>query len=137
MPFQRPYHTPLYSWKSPAVGEYFNQLAELFTMQLPQIPVYSSSSAELYPSDLDEIKRMLEEQWEKPVRFRETVEKMYDDGFRIFLEAGPRGNLCGFVNDTLSGREFLALELDVMTQPGPCALPKPSRSFSLTASRSI
>ena len=119
MPFQRPYHTPLYSWKSPAIGEYFNQLAELFTMQLPQIPVYSSSSAALYPNDLDEIKRMLEEQWEKPVRFRETVEKMYDDGFRIFLEAGPRGNLCGFVNDTLSGREFLALEMDVVTQPGP------------------
>jgi acyl transferase domain-containing protein len=44
------------------------------------------------------------DQWAEPIRFRETIETMYADGVRVFLEVGPRGNLTGFVDDILAGR---------------------------------
>ena len=115
MPFQRPYHTPLYSPN----GFEHKKPSDSSNLRPPLVPVYSSSTASLFPDNTDEILRQMNEQWEKPVRFRETIECMYNDGFRLFLETGPRGLLCGFVNDILAGREFLALELDVAAQSGP------------------
>ena len=44
------------------------------------------------------------EHWTSPVRFRETIEALHDDGARVFLEAGPRGNMTAFVEDILRGR---------------------------------
>jgi acyl transferase domain-containing protein/phosphopantetheinyl transferase len=120
MPFQRPYHTPFYAATDFKHGEYFDE----FKVKAPRIPVYSSTTTHLFPDDPEKIRRQLFDQWVQPVRFRETIERMHDDGFRIFLEAGPRGNLCGFVNDILAGKEHLALGFDVATQPGPLQIAK-------------
>ena len=35
-----------------------------------------------------EIRELLVEHWTSPVRFRETIEALYDDGARVFVEAG-------------------------------------------------
>ena len=45
---------------------------------------------------------------------RETglYHNLYADGVRLFVEAGPRGNLSAFVEDTLRGRPFAAFGVE-------------------------
>jgi acyl transferase domain-containing protein len=58
------------------------------------------------------------ERWATPVRFAETVRQMYDDGYRVFLEVGPRGILTSAVEDTLAGQNFAAIALDSIHRRG-------------------
>src|SRR5438874_3781470 len=44
---------------------------------------------------------------------------MYADGVRIFVEAGPRGNLSAFVEDILRGKPFAAIPANVLRKSGP------------------
>ncbi|HUR53287.1 MAG TPA: polyketide synthase dehydratase domain-containing protein, partial [Gemmataceae bacterium] len=53
------------------------------------------------------------------VEFTAMVEKMYADGVRVFVEAGPRGNLSAFVEDILRGRPFAAIPANVSRKSGP------------------
>ena len=45
----------------------------------------------------DEIKKLLIEQIEKPVRWRESIENMIDHGINNFIEVGPGKILSGLV----------------------------------------
>ena len=55
---------------------------------------------------------------EPKVRFRETIEQMYADGVRHFVEVGPSGNLTAFVNDVLAGKERCALATNLRRRNG-------------------
>src|SRR3546814_11678007 len=70
----------------------------------------SASTCAPFPDDAEGIRELAARQWEHPVRFTETVQRLYEDGFRVFLEVGPSGNLTTFVGDTLRGKaDVLAL----------------------------
>jgi len=43
---------------------------------------------------------------------------MYEDGVRLFVEAGPRGNLTAFVSDILRGNLHLAMPANLRGGPG-------------------
>jgi acyl transferase domain-containing protein len=43
---------------------------------------------------------------------------MHADGVRVFLEVGPRGNLTGFVDDILAGREYAAIPCNLASRGG-------------------
>lgn len=105
LPFRRAYHTPLFRPFSEHLAGFFQRLA----IVPPQVELYSCVTAQPYPRDPEEMRRLAAEQWARPVRFRETVEAMYDAGVRVFVEVGPRSNLTGFVDDTLRGRPYLAV----------------------------
>jgi acyl transferase domain-containing protein len=104
LPFDRPYHTALFSTAREHLGRFFNKLR----ITAPKIKTYSCMTASPITSDPDEVRRLAVEQWVSPVRFRETIEAMYNDGVRIFVEIGPNANLTGFVNDILMKKPFLA-----------------------------
>jgi [acyl-carrier-protein] S-malonyltransferase len=53
-----------------------------------QIPVYCNVTA-LPATEPHEIKQLLIEQVVKPVRWQETIEHMYQDGYTFFVELGP------------------------------------------------
>ena len=68
-----------------------------------------------------------------PVEFAGMVESMYADGARLFVEAGPRGNLSAFVEDVLRGREKLVLRQSLPPQLelyGAAAEPPPSSGWA-------
>ncbi|MFL5327684.1 MAG: acyltransferase domain-containing protein [Gemmataceae bacterium] len=114
LPFHRPYHTPLFSpWMGP-LEDFFGTL----TFCAPRIPVYSATTARPFPSSPDDICRLTVNHWRSPVEFTKTIENMYADGTRIFVEAGPRGNLSAFAADILRGKPFAALPLDVPRRGG-------------------
>ncbi len=54
-----------------------------------KIPVWSNTTAEIYPSQPAAIKERLTEHLVEPVRFMEEIQAMYQDGARVFIEVGP------------------------------------------------
>jgi acyl transferase domain-containing protein/phosphopantetheinyl transferase len=118
LPFDRPYHTPLY-------GEWSESLRPFFTRWIqssPRVRTYTCATAASFPDDLDQIRTLAVEQWWRRVEFVKTVQAMYADGVRIFVEAGPRGNLTAFVDDILRGKPYLAVAADVPHRAGTTQL---------------
>ncbi|WP_287130983.1 type I polyketide synthase, partial [Candidatus Cyanaurora vandensis] len=107
LPFVYPYHTPLFEKVADILHRYYSTFTEGGP---PHTPVYSCATAQSYPQTRDEILAIAAGQWSSRVRFRETIENLYDqENIRVFIEVGPSGNLTAFVNDILKGRDFLAL----------------------------
>jgi malonyl CoA-acyl carrier protein transacylase len=114
LPFRRPYHTPLFK---PMLGP-FDQLFEEVRFKPPRVPVYSCTTARPFPHDPKAARELALAHWASPVHFTELIENLYAAGARLFVEAGPRGNLSAFVEDILAGRPFLAIPADVSRRPG-------------------
>jgi len=118
LPFSRGYHTPAFAR---AVGP-LRRLLDGLDVSPPSIPIYSCASAGPMPRDPAALRDLAADQWARPVRFRETVERMHADGYRTFVDVGPRGHLAGFVEDTLRGREANALAMGMPRRSGTAQL---------------
>ncbi len=70
------------------------------------MPVYSCLTAAPFPEDPNEIRMLARNLWHKPVLFRETVQRLYADGVRLFIDVGPGAKLAGYALDTLRGKNF-------------------------------
>ena len=114
LPWSRAYHTEAFTPACAVLERYFQKLH----FAPPRIEIWSCATAAPYPDDLDQARRLAVRQWKSKVRFRETVEAMYDSGVRLFLEVGPRGNLTTFVADTLADRPHAAVPINVARKSG-------------------
>jgi acyl transferase domain-containing protein len=114
LPFRRAYHTPLFAPVCAELDKFFQQLRFVE----PRISAYSCATAALFPRDSEAARLLALDQWARPVRFRETIEAMYADGVRTFIEAGPRGNLIAFVEDILHQREHIAVAANLTQRSG-------------------
>ena len=114
LPFDRGYHTPQFSTMSKVFLDYYNRIG----LKKPRTPLYSCATADLFPADEDSVRKLAAGQWSTKVRFRETITKMHSDGVRYFVEVGPSGNLSAFVNDILSGKEYLAVAMNLRPKNG-------------------
>jgi acyl transferase domain-containing protein/phosphopantetheinyl transferase (holo-ACP synthase) len=114
LPFDRGYHTSTFQSASEAFREYYDAI-ELGT---PNVPLYSCATADRFPSEVASIRDLAAAQWSTTVRFQDTIEKMFADGFTTFVEVGPSGNLTSFVNGILSGKDYLALASNVRRRGG-------------------
>ncbi len=114
LPFDRGYHTPAFDLVSTAFLEFYRNIA----LGLPRVPLYSCASADRFPGDVAAMRELAAAQWSRPVRFRETIERMHADGVRCFIEVGPSGNLTAFVGDILAGREHLAAASNLRRRNG-------------------
>ncbi len=91
LPFDRAYHTPSFDAVLGPVAEFFGQL----TMRPARLPVYSCASRGRMPVEVEAMRELAISQWTRTVAFRETIEAMYADGLRVFVDVGARGNLAG------------------------------------------
>jgi len=115
LPFDRPYHTPMFQAYAEGAGtEFFARLP----IAAPNTNVYSCTTAALYPADVAKIRELFVDHWAQPVLFTKTIQTMYDDGVRLFVEAGPRGNLTAFVSDILRGKPHLAMPANIARRSG-------------------
>ncbi|MDP3340275.1 type I polyketide synthase [Frigidibacter sp.] len=114
LPFDRPYHTPLFA----PVAEQVLGVYRRMEFRAPRLPIWSCATAAPMPLDPGEIRTLAAKQWASRVRFTETVEALHDDGVRLFVEVGPSANLTGFVEDALKGRDALALATDSRRKQG-------------------
>jgi len=84
----------------------------------PTIPVYSNSTAKAYPSAPKSIQKILEAHILNPVRFKEEVERIYEDGGRLFVEIGPKGVLTKLVGNILEDKPHTAIALNPSPKRG-------------------
>jgi acyl transferase domain-containing protein len=114
LPFARPYHTPSFGAVLDPIRDSFSRL----TFRTPVLPIYSCATRGRMPDDPEAIRELAVAQWTRTVAFRETIEAMYADGVRLFIDVGARGNLAGFVQDTLRGRPAFAIGANVPRRSG-------------------
>jgi acyl transferase domain-containing protein/phosphopantetheinyl transferase len=114
LPFDRAYHTPLFASVGAALKDYYNAL----DVGSGHTCLYSCTTTEAFPSAPEAIRALAVEQWSTRVRFRETIEKLYDKGIKTFIEVGPGGNLTNFVKDILQKRNHLAVASNTQRRSG-------------------
>ena len=79
----------------------------------PVVPVYPNTHDAQYGADPVVNRRVLVGQLTRPVHFSDRLEQMYRDGFRVFVEFGPKSVLSGLVRQTLGDRPgVIALSAD-------------------------
>jgi len=110
----RPFNTP---WCG-KILPLFRKLASRWVADKPAVEVYSCGTAEPLPHKARKARDEAAEQWIKPVRFADTIRRMHADGYRVFLEVGPRGVMSGVVDDVLAGEEHAAIAIDSTHRPG-------------------
>lgn len=71
------------------------------------LPVWSNTTAEVYPVNAEAVKERLTDHLVQPVQFVEQVQQMYADGARIFIEVGPGKVLTSLVKACLAKDELL------------------------------
>ena len=114
MPFNYAYHTPLLGPMRDELHNFYRQLP----LAAPKHKLISCASLGAFPADPDGVRQLSVSQWGTTIRFRETIERLYDEeGVRFFIEIGPSAHLTGFVEDTLRQREFLAIASNEKTRP--------------------
>jgi acyl transferase domain-containing protein len=108
------FHSPLVH----RACEAFARDLAVVDLRPPAVPVYSNTTAAVYPSGPDAIRARLAEHIGKPVRFVAEVEAMYADGARVFVEAGPGRVLTGLVGRILGKRPHAAIACDRPNEDG-------------------
>ena len=93
LPYDRAVHTPMFAPFADDLRAVFDGLP----VGRAHTPLWSCTTAAPYPDEPAAIRELLVEHWTRPVRFRETIDALYADGARIFVEAGPRGNMTAFI----------------------------------------
>lgn len=84
----------------------------------PACDLYSCANAQLLPRSVRAARADMAECWAKPVLFEGTIRKMYEHGYRVFLEVGPRGLMTSAVEDTLKNEEHAAIALNSIHRRG-------------------
>jgi acyl transferase domain-containing protein/phosphopantetheinyl transferase len=114
LPFSRAYHTASFSPVVGPIADFFTDMA----LSAPRVPIYSCASGRRMPEDPCAIRALAVDQWTRTVSFRETIEAMYADGLRLFVDVGARGNLAGFVEDILRGKPAFAVAANLPRRSG-------------------
>jgi 3-oxoacyl-(acyl-carrier-protein) synthase/malonyl CoA-acyl carrier protein transacylase len=102
--FRSGFHSPLFA----GYLEPFTENFASFNLQPATAPLWSATTVGPYPDAPDAIRQLFREHLISPVRFRELVERLYEEGVRVFVQLGV-GRLPGFVRDTLHGRPHVAV----------------------------
>ncbi len=109
------------AFHSPVVAKaekIFAGILKPVTLHVPKVAVYSNATTQVFANDPAGIKRQMAEQIVSPVRFVEQIEKMYADGARVFVEAGPGRVLSGLIQKILSGKPHVMIATDQKGQAG-------------------
>jgi acyl transferase domain-containing protein/NAD(P)H-dependent flavin oxidoreductase YrpB (nitropropane dioxygenase family)/NAD(P)-dependent dehydrogenase (short-subunit alcohol dehydrogenase family)/acyl carrier protein len=107
------FHSPLLN---KAKELYADVLKDISFNQL-QIPVWSNTTAGLYPKNKTQIKERLTEHLIKPVLFSKEIEQMYADGARIFIETGP-GSVLNGLTQSILGKDIVTIQTEAKGKEG-------------------
>lgn len=102
------FHTPL-------VGHAYKPFAAAInkvTFKKPAVRVFSNTTGEKYPMDVDSIKKILSDHILNSVLFQKEIEAIYTDGGRVFVEIGPKNVLTNLVNTILDGKPHYTIALN-------------------------
>lgn len=81
-----PIHTPSLSYLKEDLTSKLTD--DQFQIEAPRIPIYSSITASPYPTDPHGIRETLMYNVDRPLRIWQTIQRMYHDGARVFVQVG-------------------------------------------------
>ncbi|MFH2201859.1 MAG: SDR family NAD(P)-dependent oxidoreductase [Elusimicrobiota bacterium] len=99
------FHSKIVAPATEAYGRFLKTLK----ISAPKIPVNSNVTAGHYPKDKAKIRDLMTRQISAPVEFIRQVERMYQDGVRVFIEVGPKRALTAFVTSTLADKKDVVI----------------------------
>lgn len=114
VPLDRPFNTP---WCA-KVLPYIEQFLARWIRYTPQIPIYSCATASQLPKRPRDILTATTAQWTAPIQFDNTINQMYADDYRIFIEVGARGNMASAIRETLKVRPHQAVAINRLHRSG-------------------
>lgn len=94
-----------------AVGP-FEAVLKKLKFRAPKVTTYANQTASPYKVPVAKLANTIATQLAHPVRFREIVEAMYEDGVRTFVEVGPGNVLTNLVGHVLGDQPHQAVALD-------------------------
>ena len=104
----RPFHTPI-----------MKPIVEPVSIALKDLPVgppylpFLSGISQNYSAEPNEIRTQLAEQLTEPVNFTRQIERLYDEGVRLFLEVGPGSVLTKLTHAILgTDRNYHSIAVD-------------------------
>ena len=98
---------PFHSSLMKVIAEEFEKELDKVNFKNARIPIVSNVLAD-YVRDAEEIKKLLVRQLFSPVLWRQSVEKMIEDGVSKFKEIGPGNVLTGLVRKIVSKTPVVA-----------------------------
>ena len=110
----RPFNTPKFSPIVPALRKFTSELINFE----PRIPVFSCGTAQELARKVRHARNETAERWAKKVSFTETIRNMYEAGYRVFLEVGPRGLMTSAIGDILGEKEHAAIAMNSIHRRG-------------------
>ncbi len=119
VPVSAAFHSPMMSEKAQAL----KTALDTVEIKEPRIPVYSNTTAGVYPARPQEITKLLIEHTVKPVLFTSQLEAMYEAGARTFVEVGPGQVLTSLLESTFKNKKVLSVALDAQSKEETCIAP--------------
>ena len=104
-----PIHTPQLNYLRDELKEIVN---ENLTFGQQTIPVYSAITEEVFPQDAEGIRNTALANLDQPVRFWQTIERMYNEGARVFIQVGG-GSLAANIKSVLEKPDIIGAAIDV------------------------
>ncbi len=104
----KPFHTEKLAPFSKDLEDFYKKIIT----KHPAVPIYSAHASDKIEGTTEEIAGLLAKQWYAPLNITKTIEKLYDDGYRVFVELGARGILTTSVASTLRHKPHLALAVN-------------------------
>ncbi|MCC6169530.1 MAG: SDR family NAD(P)-dependent oxidoreductase, partial [Caldilineaceae bacterium] len=100
IPVSHAFHTQIVAPASAPLRQVLDRLH----ITPPRLPLVANVTGDFYPTTVDGIKGILEQQIASPVQWVQGLETLYNAGVRAFVEVGPKKALKGFVDDVLGSR---------------------------------
>ena len=85
----------------------------------PDVVLYSAADYAPIPLDSKVIAHSLSRAACKTLDFPRLVNRVYEDGARIFVELGPRSTCTRWISDTLGSREHLSVSINQLGMRRP------------------
>ncbi|WP_197210343.1 type I polyketide synthase [Synechococcus sp. CBW1004] len=108
LPVSGAFHSPL---MASASADLAAVIAEA-SLATARIPVFSNTTCDPYPEDIEAIRAQLAQHVVSPVNFVGQIEALHASGITVFLELGPRNVLADLTDQILSGRPATVVSLD-------------------------
>ncbi|MGB3636995.1 MAG: beta-ketoacyl synthase N-terminal-like domain-containing protein [Rivularia sp. (in: cyanobacteria)] len=108
LPVSGAFHTQLIGYAQKP----FTKAVQKVTFNTPKLPIYTNTTATVYPQEPEAIRKNLQAHISQSVLFEQEIENIYDKGGYCFVEFGPRSILTNLVGEILGSRPHMAIALN-------------------------
>jgi acyl transferase domain-containing protein len=108
LPVSGAFHTQLIGYAQKP----FTKAIQEVKFNTPKLPIYTNTTATVYPKEPQAIAKNLQAHISQSVLFEQQIENIYKKGGYCFIEFGPRSILTNLVHEILGSRPHIAIALN-------------------------